>query len=114
MAYVADPISDIKHDIREALVNQKGNSCPLAVRLAWHSSGTYAKDDNSGGSNGATMRFAPESDEGANAGLDAKRDTLLAVKRAHPEVRRHLETRRSRRNRDCGVNLTSLPLSLLR
>lgn len=33
-----------------------------------------------GGSNGATMRFAPESDHGANAGLDIARNFLEPVK----------------------------------
>lgn len=54
------------------------------VRLAWHSSGTYSKEDNSGGSNGARMRFKPESNWGANAGLKMARDKLEAVKEEFP------------------------------
>ncbi len=46
-----------------------GASGPVLVRLAWHCSGTYDKETGTGGSNGATMRFSPESDHGANAGL---------------------------------------------
>lgn len=56
------------------------------MRLAWHASGTYNKADGSGGSNGATMRFAPESEHGANAGLGAARARLAAVGRAFPGV----------------------------
>ena len=37
---------------------------PMAVRLAWHASGTFDKADSSGGSDGATMRFEPESTDG--------------------------------------------------
>jgi len=55
-------VNAVKQDIRKALVNQKANSCPMAVRLAWHASGTYSKNDDTGGSDGATMRFAPERD----------------------------------------------------
>jgi len=39
------------------------------IRLAWHCSGTYDKNDNTGGSNYATMRFKPEATHGANNGL---------------------------------------------
>ncbi|SLM36231.1 cytochrome c peroxidase [Lasallia pustulata] len=53
-----------------------GSYGPVLVRLAWHCSGTYDKETNTGGSNGATMRFAPEGDHGANAGLKAARDFL--------------------------------------
>lgn len=57
-----------------------GSYGPVLVRLAWHASGTYDKETGTGGSNGATMRFAPESDHGANAGLKAARDFLEPVK----------------------------------
>jgi cytochrome c peroxidase len=42
---------------------------PAFVRLAWHSSGTYDKVTNTGGSGGGTSRLKEELDHGANAGL---------------------------------------------
>jgi cytochrome c peroxidase len=39
------------------------------VRLAWHSSGTYDKATNTGGSGAGTIRFKEELAHGANAGL---------------------------------------------
>ena len=68
-------------DIKKVMINENGNSCPLILRLAWHASGTYDKADNLGGSNGATMRFEPESTDDANAGLDKARQILDPVKR---------------------------------
>jgi len=63
-----------------------GSYGPVLVRLAWHCSGTYDKDTNTGGSNGATMRFAPEGDHGANAGLQAARDFLEPIKQKFPWI----------------------------
>lgn len=63
-----------------------GSYGPVLVRLAWHASGTYDKATNSGGSNGATMRFSPESDHGANAGLKVARDLLEKVKQKFPWI----------------------------
>ncbi|PSK34373.1 Cytochrome c peroxidase, mitochondrial [Elsinoe australis] len=63
-----------------------GSYGPVLVRLAWHCSGTYDKETGTGGSNGATMRFAPESDHGANAGLKAARDFLEPVKEQFPWI----------------------------
>ncbi|KAF2848962.1 class II peroxidase [Plenodomus tracheiphilus IPT5] len=63
-----------------------GSYGPVLLRLAWHASGTYDKLTNTGGSNGATMRFAPEGDHGANAGLAAARDFLEPVKQAFPWI----------------------------
>lgn len=58
-----------------------GSYGPVLVRLAWHASGTYDAATGTGGSNGATMRFGPEGDHGANAGLKHARDFLEPVKR---------------------------------
>lgn len=58
-----------------------GSYGPVLLRLGWHASGTYDAETKTGGSNGATMRFAPEGDHGANAGLKAARDFLEPVKR---------------------------------
>lgn len=56
------------------------------VRLAWHASGTYSKHDRTGGSNGATMRYKPESHWGANAGLHIAREFLEPIKQANPGI----------------------------
>ncbi|KAL2000620.1 hypothetical protein VTN02DRAFT_2846 [Thermoascus thermophilus] len=63
-----------------------GSYGPVLVRLAWHASGTYDKETGTGGSNGATMRFSPESDHGANAGLKHARDFLEPVKAKFPWI----------------------------
>jgi catalase (peroxidase I) len=53
-------------EIKSKIITTSANACPMAVRLAWHASGTFDKNDNTGGSNGATMRFEPESTDDAN------------------------------------------------
>jgi len=59
---------------------------PLFVRLAWHAAGTYCKHSKTGGSCGATMRYAPESGHGANAGLGLARSLLEPVKQEFPGI----------------------------
>jgi len=66
-------------EIKSKIITTSANACPMAVRLAWHASGTYDKNDNTGGSDGATMRFEPESTDGANAGLDIMRGMLKGI-----------------------------------
>ncbi|KAF6255299.1 L-ascorbate peroxidase [Scenedesmus sp. NREL 46B-D3] len=73
-------------DLLDADDYDDGSYGPVLVRLAWHASGTYCAASNTGGSNGATMRFAPESDHGANAGLTVARKLLDPVKAAHPWI----------------------------
>mmetsp|Transcript_20377 Transcript_20377/g.29266 ORF Transcript_20377/g.29266 Transcript_20377/m.29266 type:complete len:410 (+) Transcript_20377:89-1318(+) len=75
----------VKSEIRCALINDKVNACPMAIRVAWHAAGTYDKETQTGGSNGATMRFAPEANDPANAGLSIIRDMLheVQVKRSN-------------------------------
>lgn len=63
-----------------------GSYGPVLLRLAWHAAGTYNKSDGSGGSNGSTMRHAPEAGHGANAGLKTARELLEKVKAKHPKI----------------------------
>jgi hypothetical protein len=79
-------VEALKSEIRAAIIDNKANACPITIRLAWHASGTFDEKDGSGGSNGSTMRFEPESTDDANAGLSIVRDMLLPVKAKHPEI----------------------------
>lgn len=79
-------LNALKSDIRAAVINRKANACPMVMRVAWHASGTWDKDAKNGGSDGGTMRFSPEKDHGANAGLSIIRDMLHLVKKKHPNV----------------------------
>lgn len=69
-----------------AIVSQKANVCPFSVRLAWHASGTFNATSGDGGSNGSTMRFSPEIDDDANAGLALMQDILKPVMIAFPDM----------------------------
>jgi len=85
----ADPAVNadaLRSEVREAIISRKANACPMAVRMAWHSAGTFDRADGSGGSNGALMRFEPEHSDPANAGLYIIADLLHVVKKRHPEV----------------------------
>ncbi|GJN91269.1 hypothetical protein Rhopal_004288-T1 [Rhodotorula paludigena] len=75
---IAESLEDEKYD--------DGSYGPVLVRLAWHCSGTYDKNTGNGGSNGATMRFAPEANHGANAGLEHARNHLEKIKQRFPEI----------------------------
>lgn len=60
-----------------------GSAGPILVRLAWHSSGTYDAATDTGGSNGAGMRYEAEGGDPANAGLQHARVFLEPVKAEH-------------------------------
>jgi cytochrome c peroxidase len=93
-AHAAAPtnIDAVKQDIMDAIdadeeKREDGTSMgPTLVRLAWHCAGTYSSKDQTGGSNGATMRYAPESDWGANAGLGLARAFLEPIKAKYPDL----------------------------
>ncbi|ORY66445.1 mitochondrial putative cytochrome c peroxidase [Pseudomassariella vexata] len=78
--------NDIAARLEEEDDYDDGSYGPVLVRLAWHASGTYDKETKTGGSNGATMRFAPEGDHGANAGLKHARDFLEPIKAKYPWI----------------------------
>mmetsp|Transcript_25770 Transcript_25770/g.41245 ORF Transcript_25770/g.41245 Transcript_25770/m.41245 type:complete len:406 (+) Transcript_25770:91-1308(+) len=76
----------LKRDVRDALLNTKVIAFPIAMRVAWHASGTFDARDGSGGSDGGTMRFEPEASDPANAGLGIVRDMLHEVHVKYPDV----------------------------
>ncbi|KAE8151775.1 heme peroxidase [Aspergillus avenaceus] len=63
-----------------------GSAGPVFVRLAWHSAGTYDAESDTGGSNGAGMRYEAEGGDPANAGLQHGRAFLEPVKEKHPWI----------------------------
>ncbi|USW58572.1 Putative hem peroxidase [Septoria linicola] len=63
-----------------------GSYGPVLLRLGWHASGTYDAETGTGGSNGATMRFAPERDHGANAGLVIAQRFLESIHEQFPWI----------------------------
>lgn len=77
-------ISVIEQDIQAR--NDGTSLIGTFVRLSWHCAGTYSAADNSGGSNGGRIRFSPEKNWGANAGLTVAMDALEPVKAAHPAI----------------------------
>lgn len=82
----------IKNEIIEAIekVDEKrenGTSIgPTLIRLAWHAAGTYSIHSKTGGSNGAHMRFEPESAWGCNAGLGESREFMYAIHKKHSDI----------------------------
>eukprot|EP00281_Chroomonas_sp_CCMP1168_P015060 CAMPEP_0206216488 /NCGR_PEP_ID=MMETSP0047_2-20121206/2746_1 /ASSEMBLY_ACC=CAM_ASM_000192 /TAXON_ID=195065 /ORGANISM="Chroomonas mesostigmatica_cf, Strain CCMP1168" /LENGTH=330 /DNA_ID=CAMNT_0053638835 /DNA_START=115 /DNA_END=1104 /DNA_ORIENTATION=- len=75
---------NVRKDIGE-LFAQDPNFAPTAIRLAWHSSGTYDKMSKSGGPRG-TIRFKEELRHEANAGLDMAVRRLEPIKQKHKHV----------------------------
>jgi len=88
-AFSAPDYAAIRKDIADLLDADDyddGSYGPVFVRLAWHSAGTFCQFSKNGGSNGATMRFSPECDDGANAGLDKARAFLAPLKAKYPNI----------------------------
>lgn len=82
-------LSAVRADIKRALRcpgHDDGSLAPLFIRFAWHCCGTYDKRKQTGGSNGATMRFQTEQDDPENNGLAKARLVLEKVHERHPYV----------------------------
>jgi len=82
-------VKAVRADIAKLLDREgydDGSYGPLLIRLAWHAAGTFCAADGSGGSNGATIRFHPEANYGANAGLAIARNLLEPIKQKYPAL----------------------------
>jgi len=87
MAASVDEYKACEADLKEMI--DRTNSNPIMIRLAWHDSGTYNKDIKEwpacGGADGS-IRFSPEIDHGANAGLKIALGLLKPIKEKHANV----------------------------
>lgn len=87
------PTSAQLSDVRAAITSllkqpsyDDGSAGPVLVRLAWHSAGTYDAATDTGGSNGAGMRYEKEGGDPANAGLQHARAFLEPIKHQFPWI----------------------------
>ena len=93
---VAVDWAEVKKDIVAVIADPSGTKAkgsngigekgPTLVRLAWHSSGTYDKMSQTGGSGGGTIRFKEELAHGGNAGLENAVAWLESVYAKHPGI----------------------------
>ena len=77
---VRNDISNLLHDRS----HDDGSYAPLLIRFAWHNSGTYDKNNDTGGSNGATMRFEAEQKDDENSGLIKAIQLLQPIVEKYP------------------------------
>ncbi|ODV77034.1 heme peroxidase [Suhomyces tanzawaensis NRRL Y-17324] len=81
--------NDIAEKVADNLeFDQNSGFYGMLCRLAWHSSGTYKKSDNTGGSYPGTMMYSTEAFDGANKGLEVGRDFLMEFKDKYPWISR--------------------------
>lgn len=81
-------LSQVRKDLAEAIYSNPqhddGSYAPLLIRFAWHCSGTYDQNTDTGGSNGSTMRFDVEQADPENAGLATARQLLEPFRSKYP------------------------------
>ncbi|OTA98640.1 hypothetical protein M426DRAFT_325798 [Hypoxylon sp. CI-4A] len=85
----AAQLDEVKSAVKKLLHQpdyDDGSAGPVLVRLAWHSAGTYCAQTNTGGSNGAGMRYEKEGGDPANAGLQHARAFLEPLKTKFPWI----------------------------
>eukprot|EP00968_Pinguiococcus_pyrenoidosus_P011323 scaffold907_cov247-Pinguiococcus_pyrenoidosus.AAC.14 len=88
VATLTQQLTECKEELKKVI--DETNSAPILVRLAWHDSGTHDASSTAewpmqGGADGS-IRFSPEIDHGANAGLTKALAILEPVKAKFPAV----------------------------
>lgn len=80
-------LKSAREAVKKLILDRHSN--PILVRLAWHDSGSYDKNISEfpqrGGANGS-IRFYPEIDHAANAGLTVALELLKQISDDHPGV----------------------------
>jgi len=72
------------HSVLQDPSHDDGSYSPLLIRFAWHICGTFDKESNTGGSNGATMRFYAEANDPENAGFEKAKALLAPIHERFP------------------------------
>ncbi|MCL2465789.1 MAG: catalase/peroxidase HPI [Micrococcales bacterium] len=92
-AFAALDLAAVKDDIAQVLSTSQpwwpadfGSYGPLAVRMAWHSAGTYRSNDGRGGGGSGQQRFAPLNSWPDNVSLDKARRLLWPVKKKYGQA----------------------------
>lgn len=87
MPPAAHDLTEVRKAIRAVMFDPShddGSFAPLLIRFAWHICGTYDAESETGGSNGATMRFGAETSDPENAGLDKAKALLAPIHERFP------------------------------
>ena len=92
-AFEALDLDAVKEDIKKVLLDSQdwypsdfGNYGPAAIRMAWHSAGTYRIMDGRGGAGHGQQRFAPLSSWPDNVLLDRIRRIFWPVKKKYGQA----------------------------